>query len=101
MSKENLQIEILKDALFRCMWLFKDPQAKKALKGYDYNFVMERAKKAYDITKVSAPEVTDPKCLSCKFYCVAPGIAIWCDKLGVGEDMPTKACDKYRKKEIK
>ena len=41
-------------------------------------------------------ENIDPKCLSCKFFCSAAAIQIWCDKLGIDENMPTKACDKYR-----
>ena len=39
----------------------------------------------------------DPKCLSCKFFMNAPALQIWCDKLGVREDMPTKSCNKYKK----
>ena len=40
----------------------------------------------------------DPKCLKCKFYMHAEGIAIWCDKVGVEYAMPDKACKKFRRK---
>ena len=40
----------------------------------------------------------DPKCLSCKYYCDATGIQIWCDKLGIGESMPVKSCEYYKNK---
>lgn len=45
-------------------------------------------------------EDIDPKCLSCKFFMNAPALQIWCSKLGVDYDMPTKSCDKYRRGKI-
>lgn len=46
---------------------------------------------------ISYSPILDPKCLSCKFFMYAPALQIWCDKLGINENMPHKACDKYKK----
>jgi hypothetical protein len=39
----------------------------------------------------------DLKCTTCKFYCDATALQIWCDKLGIKKPMPSKSCNKYKK----
>lgn len=39
----------------------------------------------------------DPKCTTCKSYCDATALQIWCDKLGIKKPMPSKSCNQYKK----